>query len=163
MRARILLLTALVACGGGGGTSRDVFSPEPGARPSGFSPRPRPTEVVLRLPPPARLFAGTDSAAGTITVYCERERCMRDEGPPPRFLVAPQSGFVTFALHRAPLEARLEIATSSRAEPAIVPLNPGTLMAYGIDLGPGRYLLTLVARWQDAEARWLFRLRVPAG
>jgi hypothetical protein len=115
----------------------------------------------LPLPPAARMWAGTNSVQAATELYCLRGACSEPGQPLPRMVAAPSRGLLTFAVYRSPLDAHLEIRTARRGKAqAVTALNPGTLMAYGIDLPPRSYFVTLVARWDDSEARWTFRVRV---
>jgi hypothetical protein len=164
VRAAAIVFAAALALATTGCTKRE---PAPGrfeAR-AAAAQAPSATEGARRgdlpLPPAARMWAGTDSVVAATELYCLRGTCSEPEEALPRMLAAPSRGLLTFAVYRSPLDAHLEIRTARRGKAeAVTGLNPGTLMAYGIDLQPRSYFVTLVARWEDEEARWTFRVRV---
>lgn len=162
-RLALLALGLMLAACSGGGQARPRFetSPGPTAPPRAVAAEDPPVAEEIEAPPPARMFAGTESSEGALEIYCERDRCGSERaGRPARYLGAPQSGFVVFTVHRAPSGARIEVLRRGDSRPSVEDLSPGTMMLFGVSLPAGRYVLTLVASWKDAEAHWLFGLEV---
>jgi hypothetical protein len=155
-----LVLALLVACSGGekpAGTFAVPTTARPTARPSGVTTV---SPARLRLPAAARLFAGTNSAAGQLIHYCKNNLCTDQAPRAPAFVPAPQGSFCEFTLGEAPLDAVADISTRAGEKAGTVRLSPGSLMVFNHGLGPGRWLVDLVVRWRSSEARWRFGLRV---
>jgi hypothetical protein len=149
-----LLAAALAAC-----------TPGAAVRATGVSTAPAPAAAQApAAAPPVRMFAGTDAVPGVRSLWCVAQDCSRARGAyPKRFLDGVGSGLLLFTTGVVPEEAALEVETLSGKPVRRLTLQPGTTMAARIDLGRGRFVLTLVERWDDREARWLFGLRGPSG
>lgn len=126
------------------------------------SPQPVRNPRLLGAAPRAAVFAGPQSAEGIATRYCTASVCGVRPGGRPRYVEAPSGGMILFSLGEEPAEAGLEVRPASGGPATRVPLTPGTLMTFGSSLAPGRYLVTLVARFAAAEGSWLFGLVVEA-
>ena len=75
--------------------------------------------------------------------------------------MAERAGQITtFAIGAAPVEAHAEVRIHPSDQPSTVDLNPGTLMVFDHNLGPGRYLVDLIVQWSSSTARWRFGLTV---
>jgi len=114
----------------------------------------------LSPPSPARLFAGTNSGLGELLHYCKGSDCEDLSASTPAYIVERAGQITTFAIGKAPLEARAEIRTHPSEQPSAVDLNPSDLMVFNHGLGPGRYLIDLVVRWSSSSARWRFGLKI---
>lgn len=107
------------------------------------------------------MFAGTASQVGQLTRYCKSASCEETAPRTPAFLTSPEGAFVLFALGETPLQARTEVRTGpSDGKPAVVRLEPGSLMVFNHGLVPGRYLVDLLVTWRSSEARWRFGISV---
>lgn len=157
--ATVALAVILAACTGGGEPAGTFSVPPDASAPAAARTGPS-AAPATKAPPPARMFAGTASAEGSLERYCEADACTSARARPATELTAPSSGFVVFTVHRAPRTARLLVLARGEDSPARSDLNPGTMMLYPIGLPPGSYDLTLFVAWADAEASWRFGLRV---
>lgn len=159
----MMLLALVVACSGSGdlGSRFDVPTPTARSTVQGSLPPRAVTAGKLKPPTPARMFAGTASQVGQLTRYCKNATCEQSTARTPAFLSAPQGAFVLFTLGDTPLQARTEVRTGpSDAKPAIVKLEPGSLMVFNHGLVEGRYLVDLLVTWRSSEARWRFGIAV---
>ena len=161
LRVVVALAVVMLAACSGGEEPTGTFAVPTNSRPSAA---PRSVTTVapgkLRPPAPARLFAGTRSAAGQLTHYCKDTTCT-DQGPRlPAFVPAPSGSLVLFTLGDEPVEATAEITTTAGQRAGSVRLSPASLMVFDHGLGPGRWLVDLIVRWRASEARWRFGLTV---
>jgi hypothetical protein len=136
-----------------------------GSKASSSSPSPTgkpvaPARPTVRSRPPARLFAGGASAVGVLVRVCEGSACTALPQGSPATLTAPAGAPLAIAVAQAPKQAWLEVRATGEGAPAKIGLSPGTLMSWAPRTAPGRYLVTLVARFDGSEARWLFGVRV---
>lgn len=154
-----IVVAMLAGCSGGGEEPVARFEvPTPAA---GSSTRPPQVSSKLKPPPPARMFAGTQSTIGELARYCKGSTCNEGRtGSPNAYLEAPTGAFVVFSLGETPLEAVAEVRIKTGEQPGIVRLNPSTLMVFNHGLGRGKYLVDLVIRWRSSDARWRFGLTV---
>lgn len=163
VRATATLLLVLVAACSGGAEGAGKFVP---ATPTAASNADRGSQKTVpagRLgpePAPARLFAGTASAAGQLTRYCKNSTCQESDPRTPAYLNAPSSSFTLFTVADVPLEAHVEVRVRPSEHPSTVTLEPGSLMVFNHGLGVGRYLIDLIVRWSSSEARWRFGLNI---
>jgi hypothetical protein len=164
---RLPLFVALVsvlatACSGGAKPAAGRRISAATSSPAAEAPAPRPVKNahLLAEAPRVMMFAGPQSSVGVVTRYCRPAECAVRPGGAPRFVESAAGGPVLFALGQTPVEAGLDIRTSAAAAPSRVPLRPGTVIVYQASLTPGKYLLTLVARFPGSEANWLFGLTV---
>lgn len=155
MQRRILfsavLVLAMSACSSSadnGGSTADASSS--GGR----------TSSGPRRAPAARMYSGTDSVEGVPTRWCEGKDCSRSGAGPSRYLKGDPAGFVYFAMAAKPAAARVEVRRGTRLVVRGT-LRPGTSMAYALEVPAGRYVITLIARWEGREARWVFGLTGP--
>jgi hypothetical protein len=155
------LAFALIAGCSGGEEPTGTFAVPTTSRPSA-APKSATTVAPgkLKLPAPARLFAGTRSAAGQLTHYCKDATCTDQGARPPAFVPAPSGSLVLFTLGIEPVEARAEITTTAGQRAGSVRLSAASLMVFDHGLGPGRWLVDLIVRWRASEARWRFGLTV---
>lgn len=162
VRTRALAFAAMaasLACTGGGA---------PPAAPKAarsFSPGEAAVRAAARqIPHRAKMQVQTAWADGDLSAVCAGADCTADpQASPSSFVRIEDTTVVSFLVPRRPTDARVEFArarTDRVVETAL--LHPGTYMAVEPGLEPGRYVVTLSARWDDREARWLFGLVVPA-
>jgi hypothetical protein len=112
----------------------------------------------LRL---AQMQARTDWADGVLERFCRDGACTTNElARPERILPADETRLLSFAVARRPSAAEIEIARWSGRVVRRARLRPATLMAVEPRLEPGRYLVTLNARWDSLEAAWVFGISV---
>jgi hypothetical protein len=157
-----LTLVLVVACSGGGKPGGTFAVP---TRSAVSTPQQQSVRTVapgrLKPPAPARLFAGTASTLGQLIHLCKNTTCEEDNPRTPAFLAVPGgTSFVLFTIGETPLDARAEVRVRPSERPATTTLGPGTLMAFNLGLGRGRYLVDLFVRWRSSEARWRFGLNV---
>jgi hypothetical protein len=158
-----VLLALAAACSGGSDLGAKFDVPAPTARSTARQSQPPRTVAVGKLRPPAvaRMFAGTASQAGQLTRYCKNATCEESSPRTPPFLSAPVGAFVLFTLGESPVQARTEVRTGpSDRSPALVKLEPGSLMVFNHGLVEGRYLVDLLVTWRTSEARWRFGISV---
>jgi len=106
--------------------------------------------------PPVRMFAGVQSALGTLVQFCRGAACTEHGATVRRLPVAPGS-VVTFAVDSAPDQAVLDVSGAGGKR---VSLATATLMAYQGRLAPGAHRLTLQLRWGTTSATWVFDVGV---
>lgn len=160
-RAPVALALALMTACSGGEEPAGTFAVPTTSQPS--VQQKAVTTVApgrLRLPAPARLFAGTRSAAGQLTHFCRDASCTNQAARVPAFVPAPSGSLVLFTLGDEPVEAEAEITTPAGQRAGSVRLSPASLMVFDHGLGPGRWLVDLIVRWRGSEARWRFGLTV---
>jgi hypothetical protein len=155
-----LAAASMAACSGGDkpAATFEVGSPNPTS-----TVRSAASQVPaskLKPPPPARMFAGTQSTIGQLARYCKGSACAQAGGAPDAYLTAPTGAFVVFSLGETPVEAVAEVRVRTGEQPGVVRLNPNTLMVFNHGLGRGKYLVDLVVRWRGSDARWRFGLSV---
>lgn len=119
-------------------------------------------------PAAVTMFVGLDAEKGILAATCERDACRSlAASRPKRFLRGIDTGLVSFTIGRPPSTVRLEIRrhlrTPVRAPQQVIDLAPKTLMSTTIELGPGRYIVTMIGGWRDREARWVFGIEGPSG
>lgn len=154
--AAALVVAGLVACTGGG----------PSATPSSPSdPRASRRTVRAAADPElrtARMQVATVWRDGGLASFCRAEECTEDPSVrPDGFARAERSEVVAFFVARRPTGAEVSF-TRAGSRKVVWTARPhlATFMAVEHRLPPGRYLVTLTARWGAREARWLFGLRV---
>jgi len=160
--AATLLLVFAGACSGGGNPGGTFAVP---TRSVASTPQPETVRTVaagrLKPPAPARLFAGTASTLGQLIHFCKNSTCEESDPLTPAYLaVSAGTSFVLFTIGESPLEARAEVRVRPSERPSSTKLGPGSLMAFNLGLGQGRYLVDLFVRWRSSEARWRFGLNV---
>lgn len=162
-----LLVGAVVwalSAGGGGidrtGASLPGSLQTPAPKPSPSGKPVAPSRATVRSRPPARLFAGSSSAPGVLVRVCDGGNCTSlPQGNPPT--ISSEAGrLITFSLADRPAQAWAEIRGLPGGAPSRQTLDPGNLMLWPSQVAPGRYLLTLNAKFEGSEARWVFELKV---
>jgi len=112
----------------------------------------------LRL---AQMQARTDWADGVLERFCRDGECTLNElARPERILAADETRVLSFVVARRPSAAEIAIARWNGKLVRRARLRPSTLMAIEPRLDPGRYVVTLNARWESLEAAWVFGIEV---
>lgn len=150
----VVLAAALAACSGDA-----ADAPGAGASVEPTSEAERAAGAELQR---ASMQAGTNWATGALTRFCRGDRCTEDpEARAAEIVRVPDSGLLLFVVPSEPDEARVTIKRSGKAV-LRESLRPGTTMPVTTDLrARTRHDVTLIARWGDREARWVFAVRGP--
>lgn len=107
-----------------------------------------------------RLQTGTDSVAGILASWCTGRKCSTPAGAAPkRWLPLDEQGLMLFATGIEPESASVEVRARGHRV-AKGRIEPATLMTWRAHLPRGRYVVTLIERWDDRVARWLFGVKV---
>lgn len=153
---------AVGACSGGG--SAGARDPKAARTAPGAPRKAHDGGLGFGAAPPARLFAatrqGSDMALGAVVSWCLRDRCERRSVRPTRTVATLPGEFMMFILEKAPAAARTEVKLPGPGSAIVEPLRPSTSMASRAPSEPGRYLVSLVAEWEGAQARWVFAVSV---
>lgn len=150
--------------GGGASSPTGAVVPgsveEPAGKPAPTGKPVVPARATVRSRPPARAFAGSSSGPGTLVRVCEGRNCTGLPQGTPSTIEYEAGQLLTFVLAGKPKQAWAEIRGLPSGAPARHALDPGTLMLFPARIGAGRYVVTLNATFEDAEARWVFALKV---
>jgi hypothetical protein len=131
--------------------------------PAKASPSATPTPVLgpSKL---ARMAVATDAVPGVVTLWCARGECERNPGArPARYLRGDANGVMLFETSSPPRAAEVVVRTTAGRLVARGTMRPGTTMAFATKLRKARFVVTLLANWPDADARWVFGVKGPAG
>jgi hypothetical protein len=153
-----------VPSGGGGASPTGAANPRvaetTAAKPAPSGKPVAPSRPTVKSRPPARLFAASESAPGVLIRVCEGGNCTALPQGNPTMITSKAGPLLTFTLAAHPTQAWVEIRGLPSGAPARETLSPNNLMSYQTRMTPGRYLVTLNAKFEASEARWVFGLKV---